>query len=291
MYSNAEKELRYIKDDVRLLTIYYIPEKFVEITCLDEYPSLTSLQIVGSFSSIPDKIFNNISIRELILVDLSIENYEELFNKVKKLKNLTDIHLIGLQINKLPSAIFDLPNLQHLHLKDCNIKQLSSQINNLTSLKSLNISNTKIKSIPPITIDSLRAITLCNNRIKELPKSILNISNIEYLELSNISITPNDISKLCKFENLKCLKLFHANISDFPDLSCLNSLSILMLNNNKIKSIPINSSILEHLTFLDLSCNPIANDKNFIEKMWQANKNITISAISKDELKELKKLK
>lgn len=289
VYTMNKPETLSKADSVKILLIYYSNEHPV-IENIERFQNLVCLHIIGPFSEIPDEVFNITTIKDLYLSDLKITEFEELFLKISQLPNLTSLQINNLGLKELPSSLFKMTQLETLIVENCKLKKVSPLINNLSSLKKLKFNNTKICTLPQLAMDSLVALTLAKNKISKIPQSLFSLSNIKYLALSDISISANQIEEMCSMKELKCLKLINSSIKNFPKFDCMQNLSVLMLCGNNISSIPFEATILKQLSFLDVSGNPIAENKKFIEELWMKNRNLLIGADTKNEIRALRRL-
>lgn len=276
-------------DSVKILQVYYSKENQV-IENIEKFQNLISLHIIGPFKKIPDEVFNISTIKDIYLSGIEISDFENLFYKISQFPNLTSLHINNLGLKELPSSLFKMTKLQTLIVENCKIRKIPVLINNLSSLKYLEVKNTKIRTLPLLTIDGLVALTLAKNKISKLPDSLFTVSSIEYLALSDICVSSLQIGQLCSMKELKCLKMINSSIKEFPMVDCMQNLSVLMLCGNNISSIPFETRILKQLSFLDVSGNPIAKNKKFIEELWMKNRNLLIGADTKNEIRALRRL-
>lgn len=108
------------------------------------------------------------------------------------------------------------------------------------------------------------------------------LSNLEYLDLSNIKIT--NISSLSSLKNLRVLYLQGNSISDISVLKGLTKLEILSINRNKVQNINAVSSLtnLSELYIRDnkiANYNPIAGLKNLKILYLKGNRSTNYSSL------------
>ncbi len=117
------------------------------------------------------------------------------------------------------------------------------------------IKNNKIREYIKETYGNL-LITVNNKQY--MTEVVLN--KIEYLDLSNLGLTEEDLDDLSKFKNLWGLDLSHNKITNVNKLQDLKEISSLDLSYNKISNVDKLSSLPE-LYYLDVSHNDIEEIK------------------------------
>lgn len=104
---------------------------------------------------------------------------------------------------------------------------------------------------------NVKTLILREKDYKVFPTEILELTSLEYLDLSmnNITEMPQDFSKLAKLVDLN---LSHNSIYEIPkELTGLNRLEQLALAFNKISNIPSSICSIKNLRNLNLSRNDI----------------------------------
>ena len=198
---------------------------------------LTVLNLKGceNLKNLPRK-FEMGSLKILILSDCSkIKTIPEFG---ENMRILTELHLDGTAITKLPTSIENLSGLASLNVKDCkNLMSLSSTFFNMTWLKDLNLCGCK--------------------------KLLENLGIGESVEVNGQMASSNAFETLKKiafggFQLLPCYPMWRSSEPIGLLLSSLfgfSSLTILNLSNCNLKEIPNDIGCLFSLEYLDLSEN------------------------------------
>lgn len=152
--------------------------------------------------------------------------------------NYLNISHTGLEV--VPDDIGNLQNITNLVLHSNAIKKLPSRIGGLSKLKVFDCSRNKLEEVPAKleNFPQLMTLNLGSNLLSHLPSQVLNI-------------------KLCSID------LSHNKFEVFPDVchSELIHLAEIKVNDNIIKEIPSNISVLPSLKLLDLGNNQISGNK------------------------------
>ena len=103
-------------------------------------------------------------------------------------------------------------------------------------------------------------LTMCNlNSLKNLP----DLPKLTKIELNDNHIKGEELSNLCKYNNLSELRIANNIIKNFEEINCLEKLS--------------------ELTFIDLTDSPITKLKNYREKFFEIFKKLKyLDGIDKD---------
>ncbi|TYG96451.1 hypothetical protein ES288_A11G351700v1 [Gossypium darwinii] len=193
---------------------------------------------------------------------------ENLPESLQQLEFLEELDLSETAITKLPSFIFQLKNLKVLSFNGCKVpsklqRNLSSlfkviqrgrmssmalMLPSLSRLRELNLrySNLREGDIPNdlSCLSSLKKLDLSGNSFSNIPVSLMRLSKLQYLGLSNCNVRnlceadiPSDISGL---SSLILLDLSGNNFIGIPSaLTRLSKLKTLRLSNCKeLKSVP-----------------------------------------------------
>ncbi|TYI03685.1 hypothetical protein ES332_A11G357800v1 [Gossypium tomentosum] len=193
---------------------------------------------------------------------------ENLPESLQQLEFLEELDLSETAITKLPSFIFQLKNLKVLSFNGCKVpsklqRNLSSlfkviqrgrmssmalMLPSLSRLRELNLrySNLREGDIPNdlSCLSSLKKLDLSGNSFSNIPVSLMRLSKLQYLGLSNCNVRnlceadiPSDISGL---SSLILLDLRGNNFIGIPSaLTRLSKLKTLRLSNCKeLKSVP-----------------------------------------------------
>ena len=105
----------------------------------------------------------------------------------------------------------------------------------------------------------LTHLNLSKNRLtNECFETVVQISSLRELRLSDNSLEGAILENLCKLQNLQVLDVHNNRISDIPDnLHYLRHLRVLNMAGNRLRSIPIESLRLLPLVEIDVSRNRI----------------------------------
>ncbi|KAF4021679.1 hypothetical protein G4228_013665 [Cervus hanglu yarkandensis] len=180
-----------------------------------------------------------------INVDIPEEANQNLsFNASERWWEQTDLTKLIISNNKLQSLTDDLrllPALTVLDIHDNQLTSLPSAIRELENLQKLNVSHNKLKILPEeiTNLRNLKGLYLQHNELTCIPEGFEQLSNLEDLELH---VGENQIEMLGA-EHLKHL----------------NSILVLDLRDNKLKSVPDEITLLQSLERLDLSNNDISS--------------------------------
>jgi Leucine-rich repeat (LRR) protein len=160
--------------------------------------------------------------------------------EIGNLKNLLALSLMENQLTgSIPPEIGNLTNLTHqLSIKGNQLSgPIPVEIGNLTNLQNLNLNGNQLTgSIPPEigNLTNLRQLELIGNQLTDsIPSVIGNLMNLQYLYLWGNQLkgaVPNSITNLTKLERLY---LGDNRLMDLPDLSPIDSLKDLRIDDNQ----------------------------------------------------------
>jgi hypothetical protein len=211
---------------------------------------------------------NKIPSKFISKLDLSNLNLNEIPSDVFELKNLRKLNLSNNNIKVIPSDISKLKMLEVLDISNNKITNFYAKICDLKKLKTLNLNNNKIVSIPKqiSKIENLRSFSIANNKLKSLPDEFSNLSNLTRLNLSKNSFTeiPKSIYNL---RELKELWISNLILKKF-------SVSSIILNFPKLKSIYTYSYSIDKLS-VDLDYYELSKIKgNVIGKLIEIDQDL-----------------
>lgn len=188
------------------------------------------------------------------------ENQLTLNDLRKSLPKLEDLVLTSNKIVTVPPAIGQFTALKKINLNANQITSLPPEIGKLQKLEQLNLYKNSLTSLPKeiYTLSNLRAIDLYYNQLDQLDTAVRNWSKLEILYLANnrIFTLPDNLGSLTL---LRELYLHHNRLSSIPNLSGLDSLRVLRVNNNMLLEFPAPVVTLRMLENLDLASNQIAS--------------------------------
>ncbi|KAL8504128.1 hypothetical protein ACS0TY_022746 [Phlomoides rotata] len=191
---------------------------------------------------------------------------------------------------RLPDSIGLMSNLYYMDLSHCRFSgPIPESIGNITAISTIDLSSNSIQgTIPPrlfnhpslgyldlsfnrltgrigkINSPTLYYLDLISNRLNIELESFYNFSGIEYLKLSDNTVTEHggDIINVTNFHDLSELEMSYCEIKEFPNLlrSNMPMLQAMDLSNNRIHGpIPswFTSNLSETLLYLDLRSNSL----------------------------------
>ncbi|OXA52617.1 Protein LAP2 [Folsomia candida] len=144
---------------------------------------------VNSLQSLPDSFTKLENISVLRLDCNSISYLPEEFGN---LKNLQELSIVGNILKALPASMGLLRKLHTLYLDDNLLSSLPKEIGSCTSLTVLSLSKNRLKEIPSEVghLSALKVFTLSGNLVVHLPVSILSITKLGALWLSESQSKP-----------------------------------------------------------------------------------------------------
>ena len=169
------------------------------------------------------------------------------------------------------SSIDDFKNLQFLFLKDCKLTIIDDSL---------------------FKLENLIHLDLRGNEIEFLSDKLIVIKNLVYLNFYSNSIKDASID-FSDLESLRYLNLSHNELITTENLIFPNDLRILLLNNNKIDSIPSHIGNCGNLKRLNLSNNllkEISNNLYTLSELKNFDINHNKLVCLGEELGNLKKL-
>ena len=209
--------------NVNKLSIRYFNP--IEIIGLDKLTKVTKLLMLNKSTELPAEIRNMKGLNSLIL---GVDNINE-----KNCNNITN----------LPDFISELP-IEELNICNNNLQELMPQITTIKTLKELNAGYNNISELPNNLKEliNLKRLILHHNKFTKYPKITLEMPSLDELDLgeSKYNGSQNKITELPKKmnSNLKSLDLSDNLIFDISPLKDLKELEYLNLNSNGILIIP-----------------------------------------------------
>nr|XP_024648707.1 leucine-rich repeat-containing protein 40-like [Macaca nemestrina] len=184
-----------------------------------------------------------------INVDIPEEANQNLsFGATERWWEQTDLTKLIISNNKLQSLTDDLRLLPALTVLDVNI----------TGLKHLNCNSNLLETIPPelAGMESLELLYLWRNKLRFLPE-FPSCSLLKELHVGENQIEMLEAEHLKHLNSILVLDLRDNKLKSVPDeIALLQSLERLDLSNNDISSLPYSLGNL-HLKFLALEGNPL----------------------------------
>ena len=231
----------------------------------DDYSKTSKSQLIikNIYAVIPDMhMFTELKHLQLINCNLlelpKLPNILTLDISNNKLTQLINIPETLIELNATKNNIATVNLISYINLSVLNLS--SNTLHSMVlppNITELNISNTKFVITNGCTINTLSRLKkldieqclIAQNGLDNLPDELTNIS-ASYLKTINSII----INKLPgKLEHLKCI---NSNIQEFTFPVFPSSLKQLVIYNNKLRSIPMLTCILD---ILDVSNNMLLN--------------------------------
>ncbi|KAI4461767.1 leucine rich repeat containing protein [Holotrichia oblita] len=254
----------------------------------DAWWSYTPLNYLDLSSNILDQLPENIKMFEdLSVLNLQDNNLSHLPIGIGNLKKLTKLNLSRNKISKLPDEFYALVELQILNLSHNELIDVSEKIGDLIMLQQLDLSNNNLIHLPPGLgyLVRLTDVNLSHNQLTELPSDIVNLRGVTKLDVThnNLKNLPprmgemrklqtlhaqhNDIENLPSFEGCDYIQELHFGnnyIKIIPSEFCEDAvnLKILDLRDNKIKELPKEIAMLQHVIRFDLGNNELTSLPN-----------------------------
>jgi leucine-rich repeat protein SHOC2 len=225
----------------------------------------------------------------------SLTEIPEVIGQCFQLEKL-DVSFTG--ILEIPDFVFRLPNLKELNYLGC--AEIQSQPNMFSSkqpLEKLSMYISKGQSLPVeiANLKNIKSLTI-SGELKEVPKIVYRLSNIEELQIfdSKISTLSAEVENLSKLKKLafwqplfsledKAVTLKLEEI--FCHVSKCKNLKELYLDNNSIKTIPENVSLLSQLQVFSIKDNLLVSYPDALYKL----KNLKELDLGTNKLKEVVK--
>lgn len=185
---------------------------------------------------------------------------------LKRMVDLTELHLQDCQLERLPSALLALTNLRVLDLQHNNLRTLEellslahlrrlsclrlaynrvlalpASVGVLRGLELLDLSNNQLQSLPPalFSLRRLRKLLLAGNLLEELPAEVKALQLLTELDLSGnrLERLPSELFSCCL--ELRILNMAHNSLSSLPrEIAALSQLCRLDLRSNNLEELP-----------------------------------------------------
>ncbi|NXL63366.1 LRC40 protein, partial [Chordeiles acutipennis] len=236
----ASNKLQRLSEDVKLL------------------PALTVLDVHDNqLTSLPSALGQLENLQKL---DVSHNKLKSIPEELMQLQHLKSLLLHHNELSHLPDGFGQLASLEELDLSNNHLTDIPTSFPLLVNLVRLNLACNQLKDLPAdiSAMKSLRQLDCSKNYLETVPSKLATMASLEQLYLRK-----NKLRSLPEFPSCKLLKELHAGenqieILNAENLKHLNSLSVLELRDNKIKSVPDEIALLQKLERLDLANNDIS---------------------------------
>ncbi|XP_003225888.3 leucine-rich repeat-containing protein 40 [Anolis carolinensis] len=237
----SSNKLKCLSDDLKLL------------------PALTVLDIHDNqLTSLPLAIG---SLENLQKLNVSHNKLTDLPEELLQLKHLRSLLLQHNELSHLPDEFGKLISLEELDISNNHVSAIPTSFAFLTNLVQLNLSHNQLKFLPAeiSAMKSLRQLDCTKNYLETIPPELANMASLEQLYLRR-----NKLRYLPDLPSCTVLKELHVGENQIEMLKAehlkhLNSLCVLDLRENKLKSVPDEIALLEGIERLDLSNNDISS--------------------------------
>ncbi|KAM5161187.1 leucine-rich repeat-containing protein 40 isoform 2-T2 [Callospermophilus lateralis] len=181
--------------------------------------------------------------------------------EITNLKNLKGLYLQHNELTYIPEGFEQLSNLEDLDLSSNRLSTVPVSFSSLSSLIRLNLSSNQLKSLPAeiSKMKRLKHLDCNSNLLETIPPELAGMESLELLYLRR-----NKLRFLPEFPSCRLLKELHVGENQIEMLGAehlkhLNSILVLDLRDNKLKSVPDEITLLQSLERLDLSNNDISS--------------------------------
>ncbi|XP_009082952.1 PREDICTED: leucine-rich repeat-containing protein 40, partial [Acanthisitta chloris] len=233
-----------------------------KLQCLSEdvqlLPALTVLDVHDNqLTSLPSALGQLENLQKL---DVSHNKLRSIPEELLQLSHLRSLLLQHNELSHLPQGFGQLLSLEELDVSNNHLTDIPTSFALLTNLVRLNLACNQLRDLPEdlSAMKSLRQLDCTKNYLETVPPKLATMASLEQLYLRK-----NKLRSLPEFPSCKLLKELHAGenqieILNAENLKHLNSLSVLELRDNKIKSVPEEITVLQKLERLDLANNDIS---------------------------------
>jgi Leucine-rich repeat (LRR) protein len=113
-------------------------------------------------------------------------NHEALYEKLREIKNMKVIALVGMELEKVPYDLFREGTLKAISLDYNNITNLPLEICNSEKIEEIRVMNNKLSSLPNCfeTLKNLKYLNISYNRLIDIPGGIYKIESMLYMPTS-----------------------------------------------------------------------------------------------------------
>eukprot|EP01103_Thecamoeba_quadrilineata_P010189 TRINITY_DN2125_c1_g2_i1.p1 TRINITY_DN2125_c1_g2~~TRINITY_DN2125_c1_g2_i1.p1 ORF type:complete len:1272 (+),score=274.58 TRINITY_DN2125_c1_g2_i1:40-3855(+) len=223
---------------------------------MDNLLALRQLHLESNeFTTFPSQVCDLPSLRVL---QLSNNRISSICDSVSKLTLLEELHLKNNTLKSICPQIGKLKSLKCLDVSENDLSSLSEELSSLSSLKILCCQHNSFTEIPNCVfgLQNLTVMKFNDNKLTNLPAEIKNLSRLEeiYLQENELSVLPPEIEHL---KRLRKMFLEFNKMESLPNEITSLKLNVLILHNNKIRTLPENLHEMKTLIRLSLEDNPL----------------------------------
>jgi len=289
-----DRKLKIYYSELRELTQNnnIVPEKYCEkVLALNMYQNGNYIETLQFYDLIIDQnpaLVHTLQPFQKIVfetIEIIIKNLEETKDRVKKIRENTDIITFDRAAREeyytIKSCIdmnqAEYNKIESLSFRDFGLIELPGQVEKCKNLRKLIlignnniiwekvfklispktyilVSDTAISQIPFEFQNRISGIQSKN--LNKLANNIANLKSINHLETTEPNLSQNSWDAILKNENLEYLSLSYCGLTELPsDIKRLTKLKVLELNNNQIKILPPEIGELKSLEVLDIGNN------------------------------------
>lgn len=251
-------------------------------TSITNLKALTTFRARGAgIQTVPSTIG---SMTALVELDLSRNQFGVIPTSIGNLSNLRILGLRSVGASSVPSQVGQLTKLESLDLSFNEIRSIPNTFGNLSALEELDIHANDIAGFPQsiLTLTNLRSLLVQYNSLGSLPSDIGDLRNLEVLRadssgltsvpsslgtisgLLELNLSRNALSSLPNsFGNLTMLEevdLSRNQLNRLPQLNRLTRLKTLLLEFNRLPTLPSSLSALDGLVVFRATDNLISGN-------------------------------
>lgn len=231
----------------------------------------------------------------------------EILDVIAEIPTLRELKLAENDLQgDLSAALSNLKALEILELQNNKLTSLPAELGNLKHLRMLNVSENQLQAIPVEVFSSLTELHASKNRLDGTLFSVDSIPNLQELYLVNNSIKSLCVENSIDLPALRILNLSTNRLTSLPDISGWNSLTTLLMAENKLTALPEGFTslttqlrnadftgndltrldekiaLMESLQTLEIAANPL-RERKFLTMSTEDIQRDLLSRIQRDE--------
>ena len=228
---------------------------------LAQQGQLTILRMSNNLlTSLPTELF---TLQTLKLVDFSFNHLSVLPESLTNCVSLVEILLRGNQLRELPYDFGNLVSLEILDVSENQLTELPRSCTNLLALKKLDISSNRLTRLDSSfgSLFRLQELYAKKNLIERLePQSLTPLVNLRHLDLCENRLKVFDQFPVSN--NIDSVLLGFNHLTVLAGVEEATGLTVLDVQNNKLRELPSTIGRLSILKTLDVSNNDLSNLPN-----------------------------